>query len=190
MPLYIPARRKHCFQRFCHGFPSFQWNTGHFDPSVTLNGRSMNSYLQTGIYTYRCTVLSGFPCYIKTKQEQSCSTQSWYYLAEGHTSISDTYDCQRSLPSAWFDFCPLKHQALQLMVDFPVLPLRKQKGTEQCLGTHQHFLRWQTISPKEKKEEVMFLLYYTWVPLELETLSKQGKDPDSQSSFHSSLTSR
>lgn len=36
----------------------------------------------------------------------------------------------------------------------------------------------------------MFLLYYTWVPPEQETLSKQGEDPDSQSGFHSSLTSR
>lgn len=116
--------------------------------------------------------------------------QSDLVLFGWRTHIGDTYNCQKSLPSAWFDFCPLKHQALQLMVDFPVLPLRIRKGIQQCLGIHRRFLRWQTISPKEKKEEVMFLLYYTWVPPEQETLSKQGEDPDSQSGFHSSLTSR
>lgn len=76
------------------------------------------------------------------------------------------------------------------MTDFPVLIGSKREGVKQCLEIQRRFLRWQTIFPKEKKEQVMFFSYYTSVVLEHKTHSKQSQDTDSQHKFHSTLTSR
>lgn len=75
------------------------------------------------------------------------------------------------------------------MAGFPVLIGSERKGMKQCLEIHQCFLHWQTIFPKENKEQIMFFSYYTSAILEQETHSRQRQDTDSQYQFHSTLMS-